>query len=140
MNEKTMNGRLILIADDELYLTQILAFNIEKAGAKVLVANNGQELCALAEQHKPDLIISDYQMPIMDGLNACTQLRRGPATANIPVIMLTARGHKISAEELARTNIRVLLPKPFSAKDLIAKIREILASIPHISDEFQGTV
>jgi CheY-like chemotaxis protein len=129
-----MNGRTILIADDELYLTQILAFNIEKTGAKVIVAKNGQELCALAEQHKPDLIVSDYQMPIIDGLKACIQLRLTPATANIPVIMLTARGHKLSSEELAQTNIRLVVPKPFSAKDLIAKIREILASMPQLSD------
>jgi CheY-like chemotaxis protein len=129
-----MNGQLILIADDEAYLTQILAFTIERGGAKVLVARNGQELCALAEQHKPDLIVSDYQMPIMDGLSACTQMRQNPATANIPVIMLTARGHKLSPAELAQTNIRLLLPKPFSAKDLLAKIQEILALAPEIPD------
>jgi len=123
-----MTGRTILLADDEAYLTQVLAFNIQKTGANVLVARNGQESCALAEKHHPDLIVSDYQMPIMNGLAACIALKANPSTATIPVIMLTARGHKLLAEELAKTNIRSLMAKPFSAKDLIAKIEEILAS------------
>ncbi|MDP9175853.1 MAG: response regulator [Planctomycetota bacterium] len=122
-----MKGRIILIADDEAYLTQILAFNIEKTGARVLVARNGAEACQLAEANLPDLILSDFQMPVMDGLSACKRLKQTPATSHIPVIMLTARGHKVPPEELAQTNIRFLLPKPFSAKDLIVKIREILS-------------
>jgi CheY-like chemotaxis protein len=130
-----MTGRTILIADDEAYLTQILSFNIQKTGAKVIVARNGQESCALAEKHHPDLIVSDYQMPIMDGLAACIALKANPATAAIPVIMLTARGHKLSADELVKTNIRSLLAKPFSARDLITKIQEILASAAPSPDD-----
>jgi CheY-like chemotaxis protein len=121
-----MSQRTIIIADDEAFLTQILSYNVQKSGAEVFVARNGVELCSLAQKKRPDLIITDYQMPMMDGLTACKQLKQSPATAEIPVLMLTARGHRLSAEDLAQTNIRLLLPKPFSVREVIGRIEEIL--------------
>lgn len=121
-----MTGKTVVIADDEPHLTHIVAFNLRKAGLTVHVANNGAECVKLATAAPPDLIVSDYQMPVMDGLAACVRLKADPRTANVPVIMLTARGHRLTAEELSQTNIQALLPKPFSARDLLAKIGNVL--------------
>jgi DNA-binding response OmpR family regulator len=123
-----MNERKIVIADDEAFLTQVLSYNLEKCGFKVFVANNGEELCAMAEAQRPDLILTDYQMPILDGLAACTRLKKNPVTCDIPVLMLTARGHRLGTAELDQTNIRMLLPKPFSLRDLIARIQDLLST------------
>lgn len=122
-----MDVKTIVIADDEPHLTHIVAYNLRKSGMTVHVASNGQECHKLAVEMKPDLIVSDYQMPVLDGLAACIKLREDARTAHIPVIMLTARGHRLTPAELARTNIKSLLAKPFSARDLLAKVTEVLA-------------
>jgi DNA-binding response OmpR family regulator len=119
-------ARTIIVADDEPHLSQIVAYNIKKSGATVHIARNGAECIELAVQHSPDLIVTDYQMPTLDGLQACMKLKEDPKTATIPVLMLTARGHRISEAELARTNIVAVLPKPFSGRQLLAKVEEVL--------------
>jgi two-component system, OmpR family, alkaline phosphatase synthesis response regulator PhoP len=121
-----MTQQKIIIADDEAFLAQMLSFNIQKSGHKVFVARDGMELCAMAEKKHPNLIITDYQMPIMNGLAACIRLKQTPATADIPVLMLTARGHRLSPEELSQTNIRLLMPKPFSVREVIGRVEELL--------------
>ncbi|HEY1923046.1 MAG TPA: response regulator, partial [Tepidisphaeraceae bacterium] len=103
-----MSQQTIIIADDEAFLAQMLSFNIQKGGHEVFIARDGAELCTLAAKKRPDLIITDYQMPIMNGLTACMQLKRNAATAEIPILMLTARGHRLSEEELSQTNIRLM--------------------------------
>ena len=65
-------------------------------------------------------------MPIMSGYEMCVRLKANPGTTHIPVIMLTARGHKLSPEDVAQTNIRVLVPKPFSIQDLLQRSAQIL--------------
>ncbi|HEX8324431.1 MAG TPA: response regulator [Tepidisphaeraceae bacterium] len=122
-----MAARTLIIADDEPHLVHIVAYSLKKAGIHVEVASNGLECFELACKLGPDLIVSDYQMPVLDGLQSCIRLKNDPRTSHIPVIMLTARGHRLSAEELARTNIQGVLPKPFSARQLLAKMEEVLA-------------
>lgn len=119
-------SRTVVIADDEPHLVHIVAYNLKKAGYVVHAAVNGQEAVALAATLKPDLIVSDYQMPVMDGLAACQALKADPATAATPVLLLTARGHRLTDEELALTNVKAVLPKPFSARDLLAKIDQLI--------------
>ncbi len=123
-----MAAKTILIADDEPHLVHILSYNLEKAGLIVEIAVNGLECVEKALVLSPDLIVSDYQMPLLDGLQAATQLRADPRTAHIPVLILTARGHRIEPGELVHTHIRAVLPKPFSARQLLAKIEEILGA------------
>lgn len=117
-----MAQRRILVADDESYLTQILFLNLQRRGYQVLVAGDGAAAYALALAHLPDLVISDYQMPILDGLGLCLRLKDTASTAHIPILMLTARGHTLDAADLRRTNIRAVLPKPFSVRELFPKI------------------
>lgn len=121
-----MNPLTILIADDEPPIRHMLDLKLHQAGFKVVTASNGQAAYELACEHHPALIVSDYQMPGMDGLEFCQQLASNSATSKIPVIMLTARAHKIPKEEIAKTNICCFLDKPFSPRDLITKIHELL--------------
>jgi CheY-like chemotaxis protein len=73
----------------------------------------------------PDLICSDFQMPLMSGLELAERLKATAETAHIPILMLTARGHRITPTQLAQTNIRTMLAKPFSARELVAKLQEV---------------
>ena len=84
----------------------------------------------MAREGKFDLVVSDFQMPLLSGFELCIRLREDARTAQLPVIMLTARGHRLTPTQLALTNIKQLLAKPFSANDLINKIEEILAATP----------
>ena len=124
-------GRTILVADDEPHLTQILAYNLGRAGATVTTARNGAEALAAvramaAAGRRPDLLITDYQMPVMNGCDLCRALKDDPATADLPALMLTARGHRLSPAELGATNVRRLMSKPFSSADLLAQVRTLL--------------
>ena len=121
-----MNPLTILIADDEPPIRHMLDLKLSQAGFEVVTASDGQAAYELACEHHPSLIVSDYQMPGMDGLELCQQLASNTATSKIPVIMLTARAHKIPREEIAKTNICCFLDKPFSPRDLITKIHELL--------------
>jgi CheY-like chemotaxis protein len=121
-----MHKRRILVVDDEMYVTQILAFNLRRAGDEVLTADDGEQALGLAREHVPDLIIADYQMPRLDGLGMCARLREDPRTADIPVMMLTARGHRLGAEDLQKAGVRFVLAKPFSARELMTRVEELI--------------
>lgn len=118
-----------MLADDEAYVTTTLAMKLRKAGYEVITASNGEEGFMLASQNLPDLIVTDYQMPILSGFEMAAKLKQEERTAGVPLIMLTARGHHLSAEQLAQTNIRVLLAKPFSAMEVVAKVDELLGTV-----------
>lgn len=122
----SMPANRILIADDEDYLTQILQSNLERRGYEVIVTRDGSAAYEKAMAHVPDLVISDYQMPVLDGLGLCIRLKETLATAHIPVLLLTARGHQLEPQRLIRTNIRAVLPKPFSVRDLLPKVELLL--------------
>jgi CheY-like chemotaxis protein len=124
-----MQNRRIIIADDETYVTTILAAKLRQAGNDVTTANDGAEAFDLATQDPPNLVITDYQMPVLSGFEMCIKLKQDPRTANVPVLMITARGHHLSPEQLAQTNIRVLFSKPFSARELLAKVDEVLGPV-----------
>ena len=121
-----MNPQTVMVADDELHLTRILQAKFQQAGFRVIVANDGEEAFELAFERRPDLVISDHQMPVMDGFEMCVKLRNTPETSEIPVLMLTALGHKLTPSQLARTNIRHLMGKPFSTRELIDIATETL--------------
>lgn len=132
--------KTILVVDDELHLVHIVSYKLKKMGYTVVTAHNGRDGYDLACQHKPDAVVTDYQMPVMDGFEMALQLRANPGTAEIPLIMLTARGHKIPPSDLIKTNIKNLMAKPFSALQLVENVAEILASrdAPSIDDDDQN--
>ena len=123
-----MNGKKrIIVADDEPYVTATLATKLRQAGHEVFTAGDGQQTLALAMENLPDLIITDYQMPVMSGYEMSLKLKENQSTSRIPILMLTARGHHLSAQQLALTNIRAIFPKPFSARELVSKVDELLS-------------
>ena len=121
-----MHKRRILVVDDEMYITQILAFNLRRAGDEVLTADDGEQAFGLAREHLPDLIVADYQMPRLDGLGMCKRLREDSRTAGIPVLMLTARKHRLNPADLSAAGVRYVLAKPFSARELMARVEELI--------------
>ena len=121
--------RKVLLADDEAYVTSVLAAKLASRFDDVIIATDGDEAFDLAAAEGPVLVISDYQMPGCDGYTLATRLHDDPRTGNIPILLLTARGHLLSDEQLSRTNIRKLLAKPFSVREVIAIIDELLGTI-----------
>ena len=118
----------ILIVDDEAYILQVLSLKLGNAGFDVTKANDGEEAFERARQEPPDLIITDFQMPYMTGLELCKALRNEPTTHDVPVLMLTARGYALDDSDLELGNIRDVLSKPFSPRAVVEQVRNILGS------------
>jgi DNA-binding response OmpR family regulator len=123
-----MMPHTVLLADDEAHITCVVAQKLRNAGFIVFTARDGEEALELALRERPAMVVTDLQMPRMSGLDFATRLRELPATANIPVIMLTARGYILDPALLARTNIKQVIGKPFSARDLVRKVEELLGT------------
>lgn len=119
---------LILVVDDETHILHVVSLKLRNAGYDVVTAENGEEGFDLATQRVPNLIITDFQMPFMSGLEMCQRLKVDERTANVQALMLTARGFSLPAEALDKTNIVTVLSKPFSPKEILAKVQELLAS------------
>jgi DNA-binding response OmpR family regulator len=92
----------------------------------VLTANAGSHAFTLATTELPNLVVTDYQMPGMTGLELATALGNDSRTTRTPVIMVTARGHRIPNADLMGTNIREIMMKPFSPNELLSRVNEIL--------------
>ena len=84
----------VLIVEDETALVELLRYNLEQSGFKVVVAGDGEEALASVQEDVPDIILLDWMLPLMSGIEVCRQLRRQTSTANVPIIMLTARGEE----------------------------------------------
>jgi two-component system, OmpR family, alkaline phosphatase synthesis response regulator PhoP len=120
--------RRILLCDDELHILRAAEFKFKRAGYDVVCANDGQEGWERIEERLPDIVVTDCQMPRLSGLGLAERIRQTPATAELPVIMLSAKGFEISPAELReRYGIRGLMPKPFSPRELFARVEAVLA-------------
>lgn len=121
-----MSEKKALVVDDEIHIIQVLAIKLRSNGFEVVTANNGQEALEAALEHEPDVIVTDYQMPVMDGLRLIENLRKQEQTAQIPVIMLTARDFAIEPEAIEQLKISACLSKPFSPRELLEKVKEVM--------------
>ncbi len=121
-----MNGQKVLVCDDEPHILHVVSAKLRNAGYEVITAEDGAEAFELAKAHLPDLVFTDLQMPLLSGLELCAKMRGDPATNGIPAVMLTARGFSLGAQELADTNIRKVLVKPFSPREVLSTARQIL--------------
>ncbi len=122
-----MSERTILVADDESHILHVVSLKLKNAGYRVLTAHDGQEALEIAQQEKPDLLITDYHMPQLSGLELCRKLKQDPATAHIPAIMLTARGYELEPADTEQSGILRMLSKPFSPRHLLSTVEEVLA-------------
>lgn len=121
-----MADKKILVVDDEVHIVQVVAIKLRNNGFEVITAENGAEGLDLAIQERPDLIVSDYQMPVMSGLEMIENLRAKPETRDIPVVMLTARGFAIEDDTIQRLRVTACLSKPFSPRELLQSIESVL--------------
>ena len=122
-----MAEKTILVADDESHILSVVSLKLRNAGFRVLTAADGQEALDLALAELPDLLITDYHMPQLSGLELCQRLKQDPATSSIPAIMLTARGYHLEPADTAESGILRMLSKPFSPRHLLATVNEVLA-------------
>lgn len=118
---------LILVVDDESHILHVVSLKLQNAGYRVTTAEDGEEGLAVALDQNPDLIITDYQMPFMTGLELASELKQHEATRSTPVLMLTARGFRLAEHLLTRTNIVSVLSKPFSPREVLERVQELLA-------------
>ena len=121
-----MADRKALVVDDEFHIVQVVAIKLKNNGFDVLTADNGATAYTLAVQHKPDIIVTDYQRPDLTGLDLSEKLRADEHTAAIPVIMLTARGFAIDDQQKQKLNISACLSKPFSPREVLQTVEEVL--------------
>ncbi|MHC4073581.1 MAG: response regulator [Planctomycetota bacterium] len=129
-----MADKRVLVVDDEIHIVHVVAIKLRNNGYEVMSADNGAEALELALSEKPDIIVTDYQMPIMTGLELVGNLRQHEQTKSIPVIMLTARSFAISQEQQDELQISGCLSKPFSPKELLENIEDILYQKELVSD------
>jgi two-component system phosphate regulon response regulator PhoB len=126
----------VLIVEDEAPLQELLAYNLERAGFSVDQAYDGEEAQTLIAERTPDLVILDWMLPWISGLELCRQLRRRPATANLPIIILTARGEEADRLQGLNTGADDYVTKPFSLEELIARMRAVLRRVrPAFAEE-----
>ncbi|MFA5251083.1 MAG: response regulator [Phycisphaerae bacterium] len=121
-----MAVRKVLVADDEIHIVHVVTIKLRNNGYEVLSAENGDDAFKLACEEKPDIIVTDYQMPGMTGVELVRKLRQNETTKDMPVIMLTARGFAVEEKEMKELGISELLSKPFSPKELLRSIEDIL--------------
>jgi two-component system alkaline phosphatase synthesis response regulator PhoP len=116
----------ILIVDDEQDIVELLSYNLGKEGFSTIKAYDGEAAIGLVRSGKPDLMLLDLMLPKMNGLDVCKAIRRNPETANLPIIMLTAKGEEIDKIIGLEIGADDYITKPFSVKELIARVRSIL--------------
>jgi len=124
-----MEPKSILIADDERHILNVLSIKLRNAGFSVIAAEDGAEAYSLAQSARPEVIIADYQMPLLSGVEVCSKLWADPQTRHIPVVLLTARGFSLSEGDRALGNIKRVIDKPFSPREVLACIHGLLAEV-----------
>lgn len=117
---------LILVVEDEAPLVTLLRYNLEKSGFRVEDVGDGTEALTRIAESAPDLVLLDWMLPTMSGIEVCRQLRRKPATRQLPVIMLTARAEDQDTVRGLETGADDYITKPFSPDALVARIRALL--------------
>ena len=116
----------VLIVDDEPNQLELVKFNLEQADFNVITAEDGEQAVTIAEEMLPDIIILDWMMPYMSGIEVCRDLRSRSSTREIPIIMLSARGEDGDRTLGLDIGSDDYITKPFSPKELIARIRAVL--------------
>ena len=119
----------VLVVEDEDALAALLQYNLDKEGYRVTVAADGEEALMLVDERPPDLVVLDWMLPKVSGVEVCRRLRARPETRSLPVIMLTARGEETDRIRGLDTGADDYVIKPFSMSELAARIRAVLRRI-----------
>jgi two-component system phosphate regulon response regulator PhoB len=126
----------VLVAEDEGALVTLLRYNLEREGYRVLEAMDGEEALLVAAEEKPDLVLLDWMLPQLSGIEVCRRLRSRQETRNVPIIMLTARGEETDRIRGLDTGADDYLTKPFSMMELLARLRAVMRRIrPSLAED-----
>jgi len=118
-----MSAPVVLVVEDEPAQREVLAYNIRAEGFEVITAEAGDEALVLARETPPDLIVLDWMLPNVSGIEICRQLKLGAETARIPIIMLSARSEEIDRVRGLETGADDYVTKPYSVAELLARVR-----------------
>ncbi|HLF76117.1 MAG TPA: response regulator transcription factor [Dehalococcoidia bacterium] len=119
----TAPSRTVLVVDDEPTLVATVKYNLERDGYQVLTAGDGEQAMSLARSRRPDLVILDLMLPVMDGLEVCRLLRR---ESSLPILMLTAKAEEVDKVVGLEMGADDYLTKPFGMRELVARVRALL--------------
>jgi two-component system phosphate regulon response regulator PhoB len=117
---------LVLVVEDEAALATMLRYNLEKQGFRVEEAGDGQEALLRLSETQPDIVLLDWMLPGLSGIEVCRQIRRRPATRDLPVIMVTARTEEQDSVRGLNTGADDYITKPFNMEALLARMRALL--------------
>ncbi len=117
---------VILVVEDEAALVELLRYNLERKGFEVVATANGEEALMIVDERRIDLMLLDWMLPHMSGIEVCRQLRRKPESRNLPVIMLTARGEQADRVRGLETGADDYVTKPFAPEELVARIHAVM--------------
>ncbi len=115
----------VLIVEDEIAIVTLLRYNLEREGFRVYSTGDGEEAIGMVKDYKPDIIVLDWMLPSMSGIDICKQLRWNQDTKGIPIIMLSARGEESDRIKGLDAGADDYLVKPFSPAELVARIRAV---------------
>lgn len=137
-NDKTK----VLIVEDEVAIVTLLRYNLEKEGFAVITAGDGEEAVNMVKEHRPDIVVLDWMLPKMTGIEVCKQIRWHQDSKNTPVIMLSARGEEGDRIRGLDSGADDYMVKPFSPSELVSRIKAVFRRIrPSLSEkvlEFSG--
>lgn len=119
----------VLVIEDEEPIAQLIKYNLEKEGYRVSVAGDGEEALLQAEEGKPDLVLLDWMLPKLAGIEVCRRLRNARASRNTPIVMLTARGEEGDRIRGLDTGADDYIVKPFLMSELLARVRAVMRRI-----------
>ncbi|MBN1396018.1 MAG: response regulator [Pirellulales bacterium] len=121
----------VLLCDDEIHILRAAEYKLKKAGYDVSIAGDGLEAWEEIQRQRPDVLITDCQMPRLDGLGLVKKVREEAALADLPIFMLTAKGFELSHDELSeKWNVCEVIAKPFSPRELLQKVNAVLEGEP----------
>jgi two-component system phosphate regulon response regulator PhoB len=123
---ETLHKPRVLVVEDEAALATMLRYNLERQGYNVDEAGDGQEAMTRISEQQPDLVLLDWMLPVMSGIEVCRQIRRRPETRDLPVIMVTARTDDQDAVRGLNTGADDYITKPFNLDSLLARVRALL--------------
>ena len=116
----------VLVADDETHIVQVLALKFRNAGHEVLEASDGEEALQLAREFAPDVVVTDVQMPFMNGIELAAAMLEDARLCTLPVLVLTARGWAMDESLQGLSNVRTVLSKPFSPREVLATVEQLM--------------
>ncbi len=126
----------VLVVEDEDALATLLQYNLEKEGYRVVQAGDGEEALMLVQEELPDLVVLDWMLPKVSGIEVCRRLRQRPESRNLPILMLTARGEESDRVRGLDTGADDYVVKPFAMSELTARIRAVMRRIrPGLADD-----